>query len=91
LVDIERMSNLLFGRYQALQLYATVARLSKPEFTTGELAALTRLPPAACSKELGRLTDLRMLRIVSRRGEYERDDQSCFWRFIDELASEWES
>jgi hypothetical protein len=90
-VDIERMSNLLFGRYQALQLYATVARLSKPEFTTGELAALTRLPSAACSKELGRLTDLRVLRIISRRGAYERDDQSCFWRFIDELASEWES
>ena len=88
-MDPDSMSNRLFGRYQALRLYSAVARFAKPEFSTGQLARLTDLPTPVCSKELSRLAAMKLLRVVSRRGLYERNDESCFWRVMDELAREW--
>jgi hypothetical protein len=88
-VDVESRSDTLFGRYQALRLYAAVARLSKPEFTTGELAILTATPVPQCSKELVRLVDLGLVIRTSRRGDYERVDSSSFWPLVDALAEEW--
>jgi hypothetical protein len=88
-MDLEGMSDHLFGRYQALTMYSALARLAKPEFTTGQVSVVTGLPTAVCSKELSRLTAMNLVRMVSRRGEYERNDDSCFWMVMAELASEW--
>lgn len=87
-MDIERASGVLFGRYQALKVYAAIARLPKPEFTTGQVATVTGIPPPQCSKELTRLADLSLVRATSRRGDYHREPSS-FWALVDVLAVEW--
>ena len=88
-MDIDDRSNELFGRYQALRVYAAIARLPKAEFTTGDVARLTDVPTAQLSKELGRLCRLGLLHSVSRRGDYERNEAGSFWNWCDSLAREW--
>ena len=88
-MSIDTRSELLFGRYQALRVYATIARLPKPEFSTGDVAALSGVPVADCSKELARLVRLEVVRRRSRRGNYERDDETSFWTHMDSLADLW--
>ncbi len=88
-MDIDDRSNELFGRYQALRVYAAIARLPKAGFTTGDVARLTDVPTAQLSKELGRLCRLGLLHSVSRRGDYERNDAGSFWNWCDSLAREW--
>lgn len=88
-MDIDQRSDELFGRYQALRVYATIARLPKAAFTTGDLARLTGIPTPQLSKELGRLTRLDLVRSISRRGDYERQEDQSFWTWCDALAREW--
>jgi DNA-binding MarR family transcriptional regulator len=88
-MDTGAKSELLFGRYQALAIYSTIARLPKPEFTTGQLAHATGYPVAACSKELARLERLGVLTRRSRRGDFERHDPNVFWEVVDKLADAW--
>lgn len=88
-MDVDERSDELFGRYQAVRVYASIARLSKAEFTTGALAQLTGVPTSQLSKELGRLSRLGLLRATSRRGDYERNDETSFWRWCDAIAQEW--
>jgi DNA-binding IclR family transcriptional regulator len=82
-------SEALFGRHQAMSVYVTIARFSKPAFTTGEVVKLSSVPRDACSRELNRLTDLGFVTRTSRRGDYERNDQTRFWELVEALASEW--
>lgn len=88
-MDIDARSNILFGRYEALRICAAIGRLAKPEFTTGELAQVSGIQSNKCSKELGKLRALGLVRPVSRRGDYLRND-SIFWEMVDGLAAEWE-
>lgn len=90
-MDSSGKSDALFGRYQALDIYRAVANMPKPEFTTGMVAKVANLPVSACSRELARLAKLGLVRPVSRKGDYERMDSSCFWSFVDALGREWES
>ena len=90
-MDTGPLSDLLFGRYQALAVYRTIARLPKAEFTTGHVAAASAVSPAACSKELTRLEKLGVVIRRSRRGDYERVDSAVFWLVVDDLASAWEA
>ena len=85
---MERTSELLLGRYQAMSVYAAVARLSKPEFTTGQISAVSGVPTSALSKELARLVKLEVIHSVSRRGDYERADVPSFWSAV-ELLAQW--
>jgi hypothetical protein len=88
-VTVDDVSDVLFGRYQSLRVYATIARLVKDEFTTGQLADLTGVPGSQLSKELGRLARLELIRPTSRRGDYTRNPDSAFWGWIDAMAAEW--
>lgn len=87
-MDIDARSNLLFGRHEALRICAAIARRPKPEFTTGEIAKVSGIESNRCSKELGKLRQLGLVRSVSRRGDYSRNE-SAFWDLIDRLAAEW--
>lgn len=89
-MDLEQRSAVLFGRYQALTMYAAIAGLPKPEFTTGQLAQLTAYPVSQCSKELARLVSLHVVRTTSRRGDHERLP-SPFWEAVSMLVDEWRS
>lgn len=88
-MDTGAKSELLFGRYQALAVYAAIARLTKPEFTTGQLASIADVPPTVCSKELARLERLGVVIRRSRRGDFERRDPDVFWEVVDRLAQAW--
>lgn len=90
-MDTGASSDLLFGRYQALAVYRTIARLPKSEFTTGQVASASDVSAAACSKELARLEKLEVVVRRSRRGDYERKDSAVFWVVMDQLATAWES
>lgn len=90
-MDTGPFSDLLFGRYQALAVYRSIARLPKSEFTTGQIALAAGVSPAACSKELARLEKLGVVVRRSRRGDYERKDSAIFWVVVDQLAVAWES
>jgi len=65
-----------------------IAGLTKDRFTTGEVVKLSDVDRSAVSKELKRLVDVELLRAVSRRGDYERQD-SAFWRLVTDLTLEW--
>ncbi len=83
-------SGVLFGRYQALRIHVAVARLSKPEFTTGQVAGLVGgVMPDAISKELGKLREVGLVRSMSRSGDYERVEDTCYWEFVETLGLEW--
>lgn len=88
-MDIDERSDDLFGRYQAMRVYAAIARLTKPAFSTGDLAKLTGVPTPALSKELRRLTRLELVRSTSRRGDYERIGSDPFWTWCDTQAAVW--
>lgn len=88
-MDIDARSHLLTGRYEALRLWAAISRMTKPEFTTGQVMALTGVSSTQCSKELSRLKHLGLITAVSRRGDYERSE-SPFWALADVLASVWD-
>lgn len=90
MVIVEEASELLFGRYRALAIYAAIARLPKPEFTTGQIGALTGIPNPVVSKELARLVTLGVIDGVSRRGDYERRDAGPFWEGVSRLADWFE-
>lgn len=83
---MDRESDILLGRYQALRVYSAIGRLPKPTFTTGELASITDVPTSALSKELARLAKLGVIKSVSRRGDYERMEADDFWQAIELLA-----
>jgi DNA-binding transcriptional regulator GbsR (MarR family) len=87
-VNAEERSNRLFGRYDALNIWAVVAALVKEQFTTGEVVALSGVGSSLVSKELKRLADVGLLRSVSRRGDYERLP-SGFWAVAAALFEEW--
>lgn len=87
-MDIDARSNLLFGRYEALRIHAAIAQLSKPEFTTGQLAKVSGIDSNKCSKELAKLRQLGLVEATSRRGDYSRTE-SVFWSLADQLAHEW--
>ncbi len=87
-MEIERVSELLFGRYQALAIYTAIAGLVKSEFTTGEISRLTGVALPVCSKELRRLSELGAVRSVSRRGGYERVSYRRFWLAVELLADD---
>jgi DNA-binding transcriptional regulator GbsR (MarR family) len=87
-MDIDARSQVLFGRYEALRICAAIGRLAKPEFKTGQLAKVTGISSAQCSKELGKLKQVGLVRSLSRRGDYTRIE-SGFWSLVDELATEW--
>lgn len=89
-MDIDARSQILTGRYEALRLWAAIGRFAKPEFTTGQVVALTGASSTQCSKELSRLKHLGLLTAVSRRGDYARTE-SPFWALVDALVSEWET
>ena len=88
-MGIDEYSDNLFGRYQALRVYTAIARLATRQFATGDLAKLTGVPTPALSKELGRLSYLELVRSTSRRGDYERIDDSPFWAWCDVQATYW--
>jgi len=88
-MDIDSRSQVIFGRYEALRICASIGRLSKPEFTTGELVAVTDISSTQCSKELAKLKQVELVRPLSKRGHYARTD-SGFWALVDQLATEWE-
>lgn len=88
-MEIDARSNALFGRYEALRIWAAIGRLPKPEFTTGQLAKVSGIDSNKCSKELSKLRQLGLVDPTSRRGDYSRND-SAFWSLADQLAAEWE-
>lgn len=91
MMDADELSSLLFGRHQALRVYVSIARLSKPAFTTGQLHQVSEVPSPVISKELARLVGLGLVRPTSRRGDYERTDGGeTFWQLIDHLATAWD-
>jgi DNA-binding transcriptional ArsR family regulator len=87
-VTLEDRSNRIFGRYDALCVYAVIAGLTKEQFTTGEVVKLSDVDRSAVSKELKRLTEVGLLHAASRRGDYERQP-SAFWALAAALHSEW--
>jgi hypothetical protein len=87
-MDIERKSDLLFGRYQALQILLIVARSPKPEIHSGRVARILTVETGIISKEFARLVELGVLEQVSRRGDYRRME-SVFWTMIEALGDEW--
>jgi hypothetical protein len=88
-MDADERSHILFRRYEALRIYAAIARLTKDEFTTGEVSILTGVPTPVVSKELGRLKLVGLVTSVSRRGDYTRLP-SDFWALVDTLGTQWE-
>jgi DNA-binding transcriptional regulator GbsR (MarR family) len=89
-VDIEALSRELFGRCDSLALFFAIASLPKESFSTGELVALTGVHRPTVSKELGRLCSLGFVKLIGRRGNFERCSSS-FWAFVQELEEEWEA
>lgn len=89
-MDTEKASDLLFGRHQALGVYSAIARLTKSEFTTGQIASASDVPVGVCSKELTRLETLGVVVRRSRRGDYERRDEAVFWAVMDQLRVAWD-
>ncbi len=87
-MNTEERSNRLFGRYDALSIWAAVAGLRKEQFTTGEIVALSGVGGSVVSKELKRLAHVGLLQVLSRRGDYERRE-SNFWALAECLAEEW--
>lgn len=90
-LQIDDLSDELFGRYEALRIYLTIAGLSKDEFTTGAVARLAGASDSTVSRELRRLTLLGPIKRVSRRGEYSRVAASPFWRAVERVAELAES
>jgi hypothetical protein len=88
-MDIDARSRVLFGRYEALRIWAAISRLAKPEFSTGQLVKVTGIASTQCSKEVGKLERVGLVRSVSRRGDYARID-SAYWSLVDQLAAVWE-
>ena len=89
-MDGDDRSHVLFGRYQALRVYATIARLAKPEFTTGQLQAISGVGGSNISKELSKLVSIDLVRATSRRGDYERiDHDDPFWVLVSDIADRW--
>ena len=86
-MDIDARSKKLFGRLEALRIWAAIGRLAKPEFSTGEIVKMTGIDQ--CSKELGKLDQVGLVRSISHRGDYARVE-SAFWSMVDQLSSEWE-
>lgn len=89
-MDIDARSRIVFGRYEALRICAAISRLTKPEFTTGQLVKVTGIASGQCSKEIGKLARVGLVRSVSKRGDYARND-SAYWPLVDQLAAEWEA
>jgi hypothetical protein len=87
-VDGQDYSGMLFGRYQALQVYSAVAGLAKDEFTTAQVTALSGADRSDVSRELGRLCRLKVVESTSRRGDYVRVAQAPFWRAVDLLIAD---
>lgn len=85
-MQIDDVSDQLFGRYQALRIYVAIAQLQKDEFTVGGVAALADASTSSVSREMGRLADLGAIIRVSRRGDYQRVSASPFWFAVDALA-----
>ena len=88
-MDTEERSRLLFGRFEALLVYRTIAELAKSEFTTLEVHRLSGVAESAVSRELARLTQLGYLRKISRRGNYVRQ-ASVLWQWVHDQFVEWE-
>ncbi|AYE93456.1 hypothetical protein C0J29_00120 [Mycobacterium paragordonae] len=72
---------------EALRIWAAIGRLAKPEFSTGQIVTMTGIDQ--CSKELGKLDQVGLVRSVSNRGDYVRVE-SAFWSLADQLSAEWE-
>lgn len=87
-MDVDARSNVLFGRHEALRICAAIGRFPKPEFTTGEIAKVSDIESNRCSKKLGKLRQSGLVRPVSRRGDYFRNE-SAFWELVDQPAAEW--
>jgi DNA-binding transcriptional regulator GbsR (MarR family) len=87
-VDIDDRSQVLTGRFEAIRLWSAIGRFTKPEFTTGELASITEVSSTTCSKELKKLTEVGLLKAISRRGNYSRNE-SDFWSLAGALADSW--
>ncbi len=85
---LDHLSEQLFGRYQALRIYVTIARLSKDEFTTGQVVKLSGAAESAVSGELQRLCKLGSLSATSRRGTYRRENDSVIWQVAELLSSD---
>ena len=86
---MNEQSNTLFGRYQALRVYAAVAQLGKPEFSAGQISSMTGVAGGAVSKELAKLVLLQVIESTSRRGDYRRLDIPSFWEAVLLLAELW--
>jgi DNA-binding transcriptional regulator GbsR (MarR family) len=87
-MDVDEISEDLFGRYQALRLYMSIARLAKDEFSTGQIASITGISSPSISKELARLDRLGFIKRTSRRGDYQRITASAFWSFVSGISDE---
>ena len=48
---MDEQSNVLFGRYQALRVYAAVGAFGKPEFSSGEITASLPMSLGALSRK----------------------------------------
>ena len=89
-VEAEERSSALFGRHHAIRVFAAIARLPKPDFTSGEVQMLCGAPNPAISKELKKLVRAGLLVQTSRRGNYERVDEArVFWEAMEHLGEAW--
>lgn len=87
-MDTDARSQVLTGRFEAIRLWSAIGRFAKPEFTTGELASITEVSSTTCSKELKKLTEVGLLKAISRRGNYSRNE-SDFWSLASALDDSW--
>lgn len=87
-MDIDARSQILTDRFEAIRLWSAIGRFTKPEFTTGELASITEVSSTTCSKELKKLTEVGLLKAISRRGNYFHNE-SDFWSLAGAFADSW--
>ena len=89
-MNFEEISRPLFGRYNTLLICRAVATLPKDQFSAGELRTLTNVAGPGITRELKALSDAGLVLSRSRRGDYERVGETCFWTFVLDFTDELE-
>jgi DNA-binding transcriptional regulator GbsR (MarR family) len=86
-VDTVKAADEVFSRKHSLEIYSTIALLSKARFSTTEVAAASGVAQPEVSKELKLLSGVGLV-LAHGRNDYERVDDP-FWEVMEKLAGAW--